>query len=78
MEKLMAYKFTLEEAEELLQNCLDNSGIKLVNKGHFYYAESDCQELDGSEIDERFSQIIGVESGEHFVVENGLVFLVTQ
>lgn len=38
MKKLVAYKFTLEEAEEALQNCLDNNGIKLVNKGHFYYA----------------------------------------
>lgn len=78
MEKLVAYKFTLEEAEEALQNCLDNSGIKLVNKGHFYYAESDSQELDGAEIDERFAQIVGVESGEHCVTENGLVFLVRQ
>lgn len=78
MEKLVAYKFTLEEAEEALQNCLDNSGVKLVNKGHFYYAESDSQELDGAEIDERFAQILGVESGEHYVTENGLVFLVSE
>ena len=78
MEKIVAYKFTLEEAEEELQNCLDNRSLRLICKGRFYYAESDEQCLDGAEIDERFAQIIGVESGEHCVTDDGLVFLVTK
>lgn len=76
MEKAIAYKFTLKEAEERLQDCLDNRELRLVCKGRFYHAESDEQCLDGAEIDERFTQIIGVESGEHYVTDDGLVFLV--
>lgn len=75
MGKVIAYKFTLKEAEEKLQICLDNKDLRLVCKGRFYYAESDSQCLDGAEIDERFAQIIGVESGEHCVTDDGLVFL---
>ena len=76
MEKVIAYKFTLKEAEEKIQDCLDNKELKLIYKGRFYYAESDSQCLDGAEIDERFAQILGVESGEHCVTDDGLVFLV--
>ncbi len=76
MKKCTAYTLTLEEAEELLQNLLDNKGIKLVLHGIFYYAESDTQCLDGSEIDERMAQVIGVGKCEHYVIENGMVIIV--
>lgn len=64
-----AYKYTIQEAEELLQNCLDNKGIKLVNQGYFYYAESDTQELDGAEVDERMAQILHVKECEHYAIK---------
>ena len=70
MEKyIIAYKYTPEEVEELLQNCLDDKGIKLLNKGHFYYAESDTNFLDGSEIDERMAQILNVKECEHYATK---------
>ena len=64
-----AYKYTKEEAEELLQNCLDNNEIKLVNHVYFYFAESDTQELDGAEIDERMAQILHVNECIHYVIK---------
>lgn len=76
MKKCTAYTLTLDEAEELLQNCLDNKGIKLVSQGFFYYAESDTQCLDGNQIDERMAQIIGVKKCEHYVMEDGMVVVV--
>ena len=63
-----AYKYTVEEAEELLQNCLDDNGIKLVNHGYFYYAESDTNSLDGAEVDERMAQMLHVEECEHYAI----------
>lgn len=78
MEKMMAYKFTLTEAEEALQDCLDDKGIKLVSDRNFYHAESDSTYLDGSEVDKRLAHIIGVKNGEHYETENGLIFLVSQ
>lgn len=78
MEKMVAYKFTLTEAEEALQNCLDDREMKLVSDRNFYHAESDNNYLDGSEVDQRLAEIIGVENGEHYETENGLVFLVSQ
>lgn len=78
MKKLVAYQFDLPEIEERLQICLDNKNLKLVDMGYFYFALFDSQELDGAEIDERLAQIIGVKSGQHYAITNGLVFLVDE
>lgn len=70
MEKYtIAYKYTPQEVEELLQNCLDDKGIKIVNQGHFYYAKSDTNFLDGSEIDKRMSHILNVKECEHYATK---------
>lgn len=85
MEKLVAYKMTIFEAENMLQNAVDNSSLKLVHHigdmdfPCFFYAESDSQCLDGAEIDERFAQILGVRLVEHYASEDGgLIALVTK
>lgn len=85
MEKLVAYKMTIFEAENMLQNAVDNSSLKLVHHigdmdfPCFFYAGSDSQCLDGSEIDERLAQILGVRSVEHYASEDGgLIALVTK
>lgn len=64
-----AYKYTVKEAEEMLQYCLDDKGIKLVNHGYFYYAESEIHNLDGAEVDERMAQILHVEECEHYAIK---------
>lgn len=57
MTKQNSWLLTKKEAEEILQNILDNKSIYLFNQNdNFYYAESDVQELDGAEIDERMAQ----------------------
>ncbi len=77
MEKLISYKMSLAEAECKLQEALDNATIKLVHRlgdmdsPSFFYAESDSQCLDGAEIDERFAQILGVKTCEHYATEDG-------
>lgn len=78
MKKCTAYIFTLEEAEEALQKCLDNSGIRLKEEVFFYNAESDDIFLDGSEVDERMAQILGVGKCEHYAIESGMVVIVEQ
>lgn len=84
MEKLIAYKMSLTEAEEKLQYALDNATLRLVHRvgdmdfPSFFYAESDSQCLDGTEIDERLAQILGVRVVEHYATEDGgLIALVT-
>ena len=60
MEKLIAYKMSVSEAEEILQNVLDDAGIRLVSEANaFYSAYSDSQELDGSQVDRRIAQYLG-------------------
>lgn len=76
MEKCTAYLFSLKEAEEALQKCLDNRGLKLKEEVFFYNAESDDIFLDGSQVDERMAQILGVEKCEHYATENGMVVIV--
>lgn len=77
MKKLTAYKMTVEEAEERLQYLLDDSGLRLthhlmdIDFTSFFCAESDSQFLDGSEIDERFAQILGVGAVEHYATDDG-------
>ena len=79
MEKYtVAYKYTPQEVEELLQYCLDDKGIKLVNKGHFYYAESDTNFLDGSEIDERMAQILNVKECEPYATKENIWGKITE
>lgn len=63
-----AYKYTVREAEEMLQNCLDDKEIELINRGYFYYAESDTNYLDGAEVDERMAQILHVKECEHYAI----------
>lgn len=77
MDRLVAYKMTVTEAEERLRCAMDNSGLKLVRHvgdmdfPNFFYAVSDSQCLDGAEIDERFAQILGVKTCKHYVTEDG-------
>lgn len=85
MEKLIAYKMTVPEAEDRLQYLLDNSGLKLVHHvgdidfPSFFYAVSDSQCLDGAEIDERFAQILGVKACEHYATaDDGFLIVVTE
>lgn len=72
MEKLIAYKMSVSEAEEILQNVLDDAGIRLVSEANaFYSAYSDSQELDGSQVDRRIAQYLGVQAVENHVAEGG-------
>ena len=38
MEKLIAYKMSVSEAEEILQNVLDDAGIRLVSEANAFYS----------------------------------------
>lgn len=82
MEKLLAYKMSISEAEGILQNALDNASLKLVGDmdfPSFFYAKSDSQCLNGTKVDERFAQFLGVKSVEHYATEDGgLIALVTE
>ena len=78
MEKLTAYKFSLPEITEKLQEKLDDRFLKLEEQGGFYNAESDNNSLDGAEIDQRIAQIVGVKKGIHYSIENGLIFIVEE
>ena len=69
MTKQNSWILSKEEAEEILQNILDNNSICLVRQnGGFYYAESYSQELDGAEIDERMAQYFNIDKCEHYAV----------
>ena len=76
MEKVIAYKFTIPEITEKLQEVLDDSTLKLEEQGGFYGAESDLNSLDGGEVDQRIAQILGVKKGTNYSIENGLIFIV--
>lgn len=84
MEKMNAYKMSIAEAEELLQNATDNSSLKLVHKvgdmdfPSFFYAVSDSQNLDGAEIDERFAQILHVDYAEHYATDDGGLVIIAK
>ncbi len=55
----IAYELTWEEAEEILQNLLDNNTVELFpcsDDPRFLEATSSEQDLDAGEIDERMSQ----------------------
>ncbi len=77
MEKIIAYKMSIEEAEHKLQEVLDDTTIKLVHdlgdihSSNFFFAKSDIQCLDGAEIDERLAQILKVEAVEHYATDDG-------
>lgn len=69
MTKQNSWILTKEEAEDILQNLLDNNSIYLSRQnGGFYYAESYSQELDGAEIDERMAQYFNIDECEHYAV----------
>lgn len=78
MEKLVAYKMTVEEAENKLQDWLDDSGLHLIPSAEdgYYEAKSSSQELDGAEVDDRFSEILGVEVCENYIAETGGIIIV--
>lgn len=79
MEKLTAYRMTAAEAEEKLQDLLDNADLRLVRRQWYYRADSDSQYLDGAEIDERLAQVLGVKACEHFAADDGsLLAVVTE
>lgn len=59
----LTYELTWEEAEEILQNLLDNNTVDLhpyADDPRLLKATSSEQELDAGEVDERFSQYFGV------------------
>lgn len=69
MTKQNSWILSKEEAEEILQNILDNNSIYLIRQnGGFYNAESYSQELDGTEIDERMAQYFNIDGCEHYVI----------
>jgi hypothetical protein len=69
MTKQNSWILSKEEAEEILQNILDNNSIYLIRQnGGFYNAESYSQELDGAEIDERMAQYFNIDKCEHYAV----------
>ena len=58
----ITYQLTWEEAEEILQNLLDNRTLDLhpsLRDPHLLEAESSEQKLDAAEIDERMTQYFG-------------------
>lgn len=58
----LTYQLTWEEAEEILQNLLDNKTLDLhpsTNDSRLLEAISSEQELDAGEIDERMTQYFG-------------------
>lgn len=76
MTRFIAYMMTKEEATEILQNILDDSGIRLRRASDFYEASSDIQFLDGGQVDERLAQGLEI-NGEckHFAAEGNIVVL---
>ncbi len=78
MTKCVAHLFSLEEAEEMLQKCLDDNTLKLRACSFFYDASSDDIYLDGSEIDERMAQILNVKKCYHYRTESGMVVVEEQ
>lgn len=77
MTKIKGFCVSWDEAEEILKNILDNSGIEIIRDDEMpelYKAQSDTQNLDTSEVDERFSQyfkheVIG------YAYEDGINFI---
>ena len=69
MTKQNSWLLTKKEAEEILQNILDNKSIYLFKQNdNLYYAASDAQELDGAEIDERMAQWFNLNKCEHYAI----------
>lgn len=75
-----AYTLSFEEAEEELQNCLDDKELQLIrDEDHsFCTAESDTQFLDASEVDERLAQILCVKSCTHWATEDWMIVLIDE
>ena len=69
MVKQNSWLLTKEEAEDVLQNLLDDDSLYLFKQnGNFYYAESYSQQLDGAEIDERMAQYFNIDECEHYAI----------
>lgn len=74
------YELSWEEAEEILQNLLDNRTLDLrpsLRDPHLLEAESSEQDLDSGEVDERFSQYFGV-SCTCWATEDGILVVTDQ
>lgn len=74
------YTMSFEEAEEKLQNCLDDKELQLIRKENDYFceAESDAQWLDASEVDQRLAQILGAKKCIHWATEDKIVVLIDE
>ena len=66
MRKISAFLMSKAELEEILQEELDDVGLKLFPKDEFFEARSDQNFLDGGLIDERLSEFFGVREGIHY------------
>lgn len=77
MKKCTSYILTKHEAQELLQDTLDDSGLEL-RKGSagFYTAMSDTNFLDGGEVDARLAQALKIEKCVHFALEDDRIIVV--
>lgn len=75
-----AYSFSMEELEEILQNMLDDGGLKVHrydNSQILCYAQSDTQFLDAGQIDERLAQHLQVGFGVgYYTGDESFVFIV--
>jgi len=82
MEKLTAYRIPVREAEEMLRDALDDSGIRLsylidgVFEASYYFAASENQSLDGAQLDDRFAEILGKRKVENHRADNDDVLVV--
>lgn len=74
MKKITAYLFAWDELSDVLQNILDDSGIKCVRDGALYKAFSDVQELDAGQVDERISQYLTIDGMVGYPYEDGVLF----
>lgn len=80
MEKCTAYIFTKDEAQDLLRDTLEDSGLELHKGagGLFYTASSGINFLSGAAVDIRLAQALKMKKCSHFALEDGRIVIVPQ
>lgn len=78
MEKRTAYILTKNEAQELLRDTLDDSGLELHKGagGLFYTASSGINFLSGAAVDIRLAQALKMGKCSHFALEDERIVVV--
>ena len=79
MQRKIAFVFTATEAEEILQDALDNNGLRLSVYDEYYpQALSDTQALDAGQIDGVMARYLEIPQCESWMVDGDLIVLADQ